>query len=739
MVVILFLISIFCFQNLFCVEFKLNSSTHTTEKFLSEEEQTLEELYEEIDKIEEETVSVYFQEEIHLYQEDEGFLESLQQNPLDLNTATYLQLKSLPGITDELARKIVRYRRLNPFKSKSELKKIVDAEVYNKISPFVIVDKVKKAAQLNGQVRIRFYPEEKTEIKTYYQPKEKFEQPYYFYNRTQLSYGDKLSLGYVFLHKPNENVPSLESFSYLLRKWWVRLNSIGLFDKIIFGNYKAGFGYGMVFHENAAVSNLVGSVKPKMRGLREDKSTADNAYLYGLGFESNIGNLEYSIFYSQKDLITKTTVFTEVVQTDEEEQTIVSSYTIDDLIDIRNDYVEYDKYLLDYDVNIETSTINKLPKRKVQEQLVGINFLFPIDVFKIGFCGYYARYDNPFDPDKTKVSGYDLVDKYSERWRYVYRGDNLVVGSLYFEFPLDKLIFFSELAQSKAYFSQQSTSTFSSQLGSGVNLGILLFLSRTKFYLLYTYLEPTFYSPLGIPIKIYDYPNSQRGIKIGNSYKFKNGEINFSYGTAELFKGIWSGHWSSEQPRFPSRYNEIFFETKYKVFKDIELYFRTIDDLRERYIDLKTYGLSLEQQLVQTQQLRIKNRYQVSTSILKDTILKIRYDHQWQKFIDYGKSYYGEQLCAELKYKFWGFTINSRFCIFNSDEQVYLSYLEPKWYNLYMLETEENAGGDKFYFTFSYKISKNKILWLRYRYKFYTTKVVDPTDTEFRIQIDYGF
>jgi hypothetical protein len=741
MIIILSIIFFLNYQNVFCqTEYDVVSSTITEEEFTIEEEQQLEELYQEIDKTETETVTTSVEEDAHLYQEEDGFLESLLQNPLDINTATYLQLKSLPGITAELARKIIYQRKTKPFQSKIEVKEILGEEIYEKSSSYFEVYKTNQSKKLNGQISIKFYPEEKTEIKTYYQPTEKFKQPYYFYNRTQISYNDKLSLGYVLLHKPNEIIPSTESFDYLLRKWWIKLNSVGPFDKIIFGNYKAGFGYGMVLHENAAVESVVGSVKPKMRGLREDKGTADNSYLYGFGLEGNIGGIEYAVFYSQKSLIVKTSVYTEVTTTETgKEQINYVSLPIDDLLEVRNVEIDYDNYLLDYDVNIETSTIGKLPKSKVQEQLLGINFLFPIYTLKIGFCGYHAEYDKPFDPDKSKVSGYNILDKYSEKWGCVYRGDRLAVGSLYFELPVDKLTLFGEAAQSNAYFSQQtSTSTFSQQ-GYAVNLGLLLSLGRTKFYLLYTYLEPNFYSPLGIPTKIYDYPNNQHGIKIGNNFKFKNGETNISYGVCELFRGIWNGYSGSEQPRFLSRYNELFFDIKYYFLQNLEVYFRTIDDLRERYINLKTYDLSSEELRVQTQQLRIKNKYQISTIVLKDISLRFSYDQQWQKFLNYGKTYYGEQLWAELKYKFWRFTITSKFCIFNSDDNVYLSYLEPQWYNSYILENEEGSTGDKFYFTISYKIAENKIVLVKYKYKFYTSKIINPAESDYRIQINYGF
>ncbi len=77
--------------------------------------------------------------------EDDSILKSKKKKKktlagkVNINAATYNMLISLPGMTEDLAREIIDYRKVSDFKSVSEIIEIVGAEVYNSIKSYLTI------------------------------------------------------------------------------------------------------------------------------------------------------------------------------------------------------------------------------------------------------------------------------------------------------------------------------------------------------------------------------------------------------------------------------------------------------------------------------------------------------------------------------------------------------------------------------------------------------------------------
>ena len=71
-----------------------------------------------------------------------GFATTPASEPLDLNTATAVQLRALPGMGDAYVRRILEGR---PYTAKNQLvtRGVLPQAAYDKISPFIIAKRPK--------------------------------------------------------------------------------------------------------------------------------------------------------------------------------------------------------------------------------------------------------------------------------------------------------------------------------------------------------------------------------------------------------------------------------------------------------------------------------------------------------------------------------------------------------------------------------------------------------------------
>lgn len=80
---------------------------------------------------------------VTVYEDDKVFKSKKKKKTLagrvNINAATYTMLISLPGMTEDLAREIIDYRKGSDFKSVFEIIEIVGAEVYNSIKSYLTI------------------------------------------------------------------------------------------------------------------------------------------------------------------------------------------------------------------------------------------------------------------------------------------------------------------------------------------------------------------------------------------------------------------------------------------------------------------------------------------------------------------------------------------------------------------------------------------------------------------------
>ncbi|MEN3014328.1 MAG: hypothetical protein ABDH23_06950 [Endomicrobiia bacterium] len=523
----------------------------------------------------------------------------------------------------------------------------------------------------------------------------------YFYQKLSLFYNN-LSFGYMFLHRKEEVIKE-DTIKYFLRKWFIKKENFLSLNRVILGNYRINFGYGMVFSKYAYISEFVSFLKPQKFEIEEDLTSSDNANFYGVVFEDKIKNLNYFLFFSQKNLIIQATDY------------FISNA---DLLYERNSYVEYsEQFFKDSYLNFTGETI------------LGGGVLFSNEKLKIGLAGYYALYNKIFDPDKSETSGYLLENKYSDKWEYVYRGDRLFCGSFYGEVVLNKLLFFLEMGKSFNYFSYNKN--LLSQ-GNAINSGFVLPFRNYKFYLLTTYLEPTFYSPCGVPLRVYKYPNNQWGFLIGNSFNFKNLNMEASVSICEILKSMWSGYFSCELPRHPCWFQNAYVKLQY-IFRNISFEFRSYNTIEEKYISSYKYEIFNVTGNIQTKFSNANNFFQLQYKLFEDFSFKFKYIQNNENLLQYNKSNFIEIFSLDFSYKKKNFVFALYYNLPTLHGKMLFSNFEQIWKDVYFLKTYPAEVSEIVSVVVCYNFDKFS-LWSKFANSYYFEK---RSDWSFSFQFDF--
>ena len=241
------------------------------------------------------------------YEDIEEELQSIAENPMDLNRVTSEDLSRLRFLNDEQIDAILLYQYEHGFKEIYELQLIdclKDYEIRN-LLPFVKVER-RDGDAVNSQESKRMYVREvfhyaKHEVTLRLDARniEDYEgDPMYGKWRYRFNYQNRVQAGLTLGRGAGVSLRDMDLGGY------VQLRDIGPLKTIVAGNYQANFGYGLVVGSPFKRGKIayIQSTATTDEGLKKYSSVGDDfAYFHGVGATTRIKWADVSAFYSLRE------------------------------------------------------------------------------------------------------------------------------------------------------------------------------------------------------------------------------------------------------------------------------------------------------------------------------------------------------------------------------------------------------------------------------------------------------
>jgi len=226
------------------------------------------------------------------------YLFELYSNPVSLNTASYDQLVSIPGMTSPLAMRIIDYRsRRQEFQSVSELLLFKDysADILEEIRPFVTVKPPSQLQDIPIVIQIRSRLQRRVKKNRGLQEGKYSLSVWKSYQRITFERGEEIRGAFLIEKDPGESQWDDHRVGY------VEVNGKNI--RGIIGQYQLEFGQGLTFWRNYDVSKgntaVVAAFK-NSRGLRGYRSASENEFLQGGAVQIKTSSCEAIAFFSNK-------------------------------------------------------------------------------------------------------------------------------------------------------------------------------------------------------------------------------------------------------------------------------------------------------------------------------------------------------------------------------------------------------------------------------------------------------
>ena len=327
-------------------------------------------------------------------------IEELRAHPVDINSASAVELQRVPWISPVLSHHIVHYRNESgTFRSVQHLLKVpgLDGSLLEKITPFVCVEDGSRFSSVSGRFRSRIVDGGSSEQ----YGGDTFLFCEKVYTRTDLNVNDRITA-----HLLTEKDPGESSFDDHA-VYSLCFDRYNVFDQIITGHYTADFGQGLVLGGRSGASKGAAfplSLKKRARGPKGYTSTSETGPLFGGACSGSVKGIAFSLFGSTADM----------------------DATLNDDGTVSSVYVS----------GLHRTDTEKEKRNVLTEHLYGAHCVCPLkDAGRVGATWYRSQYNRAFNPENI------------ERKQYTFRGRSNSVGGFDIDVYYRHLNVFGEVAK----------------------------------------------------------------------------------------------------------------------------------------------------------------------------------------------------------------------------------------------------------------------------------------------------
>lgn len=600
----------------------------------------------------------------------ENYLQLLS-NPLDLNTVTDEQLRSLYILKQEEISALLNYRkRAGPFISVYELQSIFDSDTFYKIIPFVTAPDVTQSFNKNIFKRIIREPNNYLLMRwgrTVEQQKGYAENttrsarypgsPDNFYTRFRTSRAGDFSLGFTLKKDAGEKItwdPSSKYYGFDYLSFHFQTMNKGNVKNLIIGDYQAQFGQGIALGSLFGIGKngeAVNTMRRANLGFLSYSSIYEAGYFRGAAVSYSLG----------KKITLHTMASSRGRDGSPQQDTATSSAD----------------YLSSFIYTGLHRTLSELANRNAvtETNLAGI-LQFKNHALDAGLIFHSTNFSMPLQRQPSIYNQFQFNGN-----------ENSNVGA-FLNYNFNNFAFFSEFTQTL-------------NNGRAMVAGVLGSLTpKLDVSLVYRKFDRNFYSFYSNAIAENSTPQNESGMYWGWKYSF-----NKKYSIAGYFD-LFSFPWLKYRNYAPSEGSEWLCRFNYKPSKTVYIFLQARQESKQR-------NTSTDINLYQTAN-GTKQNYWINCDYAANNRLSFRTRAQFSSYSLDGQTTYGNVLLQEATYELGRFSVTSRYALFDTDDydnrlyvyerDAWLSFTFPAYY----------GKGVRQYVLIQYRANKRIDLWARW-------------------------